>query len=98
MIEFLTENWKLIAILGAILVELVLLLIFKKKPQVLDNSLIFDLCTWIAEAENLYSVGSDKLHYVLTKAKVRLGDLFDEKSVTKIIEWLLTLPEKKEKK
>ena len=98
MIEFLTENWKLIAVLAAILIELIFLLVFKKKPQVLDNSLIFDLCTWIGEAESLYKEGSDKLTYVLSRAKVRLGELFDEKSITKIVEWLLTLPEKKEKK
>lgn len=98
MIEFLINNWKLIVILAAILVELVLLLVFKRKPQILDNSLIFDLCTWISEAEKLYPSGTDKLNYVLVKARIRLGDLFDEKAITNIIEWLLTLPEKKEKK
>lgn len=98
MIEFLTENWKLIAILGAILVELVIILVFKKKSKIVAPGLILNLCTWIEEAEKIYSVGSDKMNYVLAKAKIYLGELFDEKTVSTMVEWILSLPEKKEKK
>lgn len=100
MIEFLTENWKLIAILGAILVELVLLLVFKKRPQnnIIDNGFLMEVCKWIEEAECAYETGPEKLAFVLSKARMYLGSRYDEEVVSDIVEWVLTLPEKKEKR
>lgn len=98
MIEFLTNNWKVIAILAAIVIEIIVVLFFKKRPTIVDTSLVSKVAQWIQEAEQLYSVGSDKLNYVLMKARVHLGELFDENSITKLVEWLLTLPQKKEVK
>lgn len=99
MIEFLTENWKLITILGAILIELILVLIFKKRPTVVDSSFYSNLCIWIEEAENKYggSSGVNKMAYVLTRAKEEFGDYFNEARVREVVEWILTLPKKKEK-
>lgn len=95
MLNFLTENWKLIAIIGAILVELVIILVFKKRPEVIDNSFLIRLCLWIEEAEKKFVAGTDKLDYVLSAAKNYLGEKFSEKDVRNMIEYVLTLPEKK---
>ena len=97
MIEFLTENWKLIAILGAILVELILLLIFKKRPEIIDHSFYIKASEWILEAEKSFDKGADKLKYVLQCAKQYLGSNYSEAAVKEIVEWILTIPQKKEK-
>ena len=98
MLNFLTENWKLIAIIGSIVIELILILVFKKRPEVIDNSFLVRLCEWIAIAEKKFILGSDKLAYVLEEARKYLGDRYTEKDVKTMVEYILTLPEKKEKK
>lgn len=97
MIDWLTDNWKLIVIVGAILIDLILVLIFKKRPQVIDNSFITHLCGWIQEAESKFKIGADKKRYVLDAAAKYLGDKYSEKEVGLMIEYILTIPEKKEK-
>ena len=97
MIEFLTENWKIIAVLGSFLVELVLLLVFKKRPEIIDNSFLLRLCEWIDAAEKKYLIGQDKLNAVLEEAKKYLGDKYVEKDVKSMVEYVLSLPEKKNK-
>lgn len=97
MIDWLTANWKLIVVIGAIIIDIVLALIFKKRPQVIDNSFLTHLCNWILEAENKFKIGSDKKNYVLDQARQYLGDKFSERDVSLMIEYLLTVPEKKEK-
>lgn len=97
MIQFLTDNWKLIVIVGCIVIDLILVLVFKKRPQVVDNSFITHLITWIQEAEVKFKVGSDKKEYVLDQAEKYLGDKFSSRDVGLMIEYLLTVPEKKEK-
>lgn len=97
MIDWLTNNWKLFVIIAAILIDLILVLVFKKRPQVVDNSFITHLCSWILEAEKKYRNGADKKKYVLECASQYLGEKFSEKEVSLMIEYLLTVPEKKEK-
>lgn len=97
MLNFLIENWRFVAIVGSIIVELVLILVFKKRPAIIDNSFLVRLCEWIAIAEKKFCLGSDKLAFVLEEAKKYLGDKYSEKDVKTLVEYVLTLPEKKEK-
>lgn len=97
MLNFLIENWRFVAIVGSIIVELVLILVFKKRPAIIDNSFLVRLCEWIAIAEKKFVLGSDKLAFVLEEAKKYLGDKYSEKDVKTLVEYVLTLPEKKEK-
>lgn len=97
MINFLIENWRFVAIVGSIIVELVLILVFKKRPAIIDNSFLVRLCEWISIAEKKFVLGSDKLAFVLEEAKKYLGDKYSEKDVKTLVEYVLSLPEKKEK-
>ena len=97
MLEFLTENWKLIAIIGCIVIEAIILLIAKKRPEVVDNSILVRICEWVDLAEKKFLKGEDKLSFVLEEAKKYLGDKFVQKDVISMVEYVLTLPEKKEK-
>ncbi len=96
--DFLIENWKWIATLAIGLIELVLLLVFKRKPQIKYVGLVSYLCDRILEAEKRYTFGSEKMLYVLQCAKSYLGEMYDEKTVRNVVEYLLTLPEKKKEK
>ena len=96
--DFLIENWKWLTALALGLIELILLLVFKKRPQINVQGFLESLCDWISQAEKSYSVGTDKMDYVLKCAKVYLSDMYDEKQVRSIVEWILTLPEKKKEK
>lgn len=99
MIEFLTENWKLILTVGLIVVEMVLFLVFKKRPTFIDNSLFSKICRWIEQAEVIYGPGNGekKLEYVMNQAHSDLGVYFEPSRVEEVIEWVLSLPQKKEK-
>lgn len=97
MIDFLVSNWKFLAALFGLMLEIILVLVVKKRPKIIDNSFLFRCAEWINEAENIYQDGKEKLAYVLSKAKEYLADNYNEKSVTEIIEWILTIPQKKEK-
>lgn len=97
MLNFLVDNWKLIAIIGSIVIELVVILVFKKRPEVIDNSFLVRLCDWIDYAEKHFKVGSEKMSYVLAEAAKYLGDKYSERDVRTMVEYILTLPEKKEK-
>lgn len=96
--EVLIQYKEIIAIVIAFIFEVIILLVFKKRPEVVDNSLLAKLSDWILEAEDKFKAGRDKLDYVCQKAQLYLGDKYIENDVVKIIEYLLTLPEKKGKK
>ncbi len=95
--DFLIQYKELITVLGAFVIEVVVFLVFKKRPKIVDNSFITHLCGWIKEAESKYKVGSDKMNYVLEKSKDYLGDNFIKNEVKSMVEYILTVPEKKEK-
>ena len=96
--EFLVENWKWLVSILLIIVETVLVIVLKKRPQLKDNSLIANLMIWIDAAEKQFKLGTNKKDYVIAQAKDYLGDDFDEKTVSYLIEEILSLPQKKEKK
>lgn len=93
--DFLVENWKLIVVLAAIIIDLVLVLIFKRRPTIVDTSIVYRVAEWIEYAEKHYQVGEAKLFYVLKQAQSYLGDNYDEHQVTQLVEWILSLPQKK---
>lgn len=97
MLDWLTANWNVVAVIGSIVLEFVILLITKKRPEVIDNSLLIRLCEWINKAEATLKLGPAKMSYVLNEARQYLGDKYVEKDVRKLVEYILTLPEKKEK-
>lgn len=97
MKEFLTENWKFFVYLSIALLEILFVILFKRRPAIVDNSFVSRLSTWILEAENKYVQGAEKLSYVLSEAKKYLGEAYIENDVKKLVEYLLTLPEKKGK-
>lgn len=99
MIEFLTNNWKFVATIGLIFIELILFLVFKKRPTILDTSFFADLCRFVEEAEKKYGAdsGVNKMKYVLLCAKEEFGEYYNEQRIREVVEWILTLPEKKEK-
>lgn len=96
--DFLIENWKWLTAIGLGLLELILLLIFKKRPQINFRGFLESICGWILQAENKFTVGSEKMSYVLACARTYLGEFYDEKSVRAIVEYVLTLPQKKKEK
>lgn len=96
MLEFIQTYWSYIAT-GLLFVLEVILFILKKRPEVVDNSFITLLTQWILEAEKRFKVGSEKMDFVLQQAAQYLGDKFNKKEVKTLVEYLLTLPEKKEK-
>lgn len=97
MVEFLRSNWQFIVVCVAGLTELILMLVFKKRPEVIDNSLLMHLCSWILQAESRFKIGEEKMNYVLEEAKKYLGEKYVEKDVRTAVEYLLVLPEKKGK-
>lgn len=94
MLDFIQANWSYLATAVLVVLE-VILFILKKRPQVVDNSFISLICQWILEAEVKFKVGSDKMCYVLDQAKLYLKDNYRETEIKNIVEYLLTLPEKK---
>lgn len=96
--EVLIQYKELISIVIVAIIEIVVLLIAKKRPQIVDSSLLAHLCDWILEAEDKFKVGSDKMQYVLDHAKVYLGEQYVELQIRNLVEHLLTMPEKKGKK
>lgn len=96
--EFFLQYKEIFSILLVGIVEVVILLICKKRPQVVDNSFLANISNWILEAEAKFKLGSDKLRYVLDKSKNYLGENFVENDVKALIEYVLTIPEKKEKR
>ena len=97
MVEILTQYKELISIVGVAIIEIIVLLIAKKRPQVIDNSLLFQLSRWVLEAEKQFRIGADKMNFVLKRAKEYLGDDYVESDVRKVVEYILTIPEKKVK-
>lgn len=95
MLDFIVQHWTIFVYVGCALIELVILLVFKKRPKVIDNSILLKVAEWIEEAEVQFRQGKDKLDYVCQKAANYLGDLYSEKDIVSLVEWLLTLPEKK---
>lgn len=96
--EFLVQYKEIISIILAFILQVIIFLVFKKNPKVIDNSFITHLCDWIKLAEGKFKSGSDKMSYVLNEAKKYLGDEnFYEKDVRNIVEYILELPEKKGK-
>ena len=96
MIEFLTEHWQFIVVCVAGLTEFILMIVLKKRPQIVDNSIMVRLAEWILYAEQHFVIGSDKMKYVLGEASKYLGDKYVEKDIRNAVEYLLLLPEKKE--
>lgn len=93
--DFIIENWKFIVYLAIGLIEIILLLVFKRRPQIIDNGFMAKLSEFILDAELKYVQGSDKLKYVLEQAKIYLADKYVEADVKKLVEYMLTLPQKK---
>lgn len=97
-VEFIVENWQL----AVLLLTALLVILLKKRPvnTTVDNSLIAHLVSWVIDAERLYGPGhgDEKLKFVIEKARLYLGDLFNEKDITAMVEFILSSPEKKEKK
>ena len=97
--EILIQYKEIFSIAVVAIIEIIVFLVFKKNPKVIDNSLVTHLCDWIFIAEDKFKVGEDKMQYVLSEAKKYLGDeQFIESDIRKMVEFLLTLPEKKGKK
>ena len=94
VLDFIQANWQYISA-GVLLVIEVLILILKKRPQVIDTSLLASLSQFILEAESRFKVGTEKMQYVLQCANALLGDKFVEKDIRDLVEYLLTLPQKK---
>ncbi len=90
-------NYGQYIIVGVLCLLEIILFSFKNRPKLIDNSLITKLCSWILEAEGIYKTGSDKMNFVLEKAKDYLKDSYQETEIRNIIEYLLTIPEKKVK-
>lgn len=97
MVDFLVQYKELISIIVVAIIEVCLLLFARRRPEIIDNSLVSHLAEWILEAEKKFRVGSDKMVYVLEKAKVYLGDSYIESQVRKLVEYILEIPEKKVK-
>lgn len=97
MVEFLTQYKDVFCILGVAIVQVIILVLSKKRPQIVDNSFVVSLCDFIREAEEKFRIGSDKMNYVLDKSKDYLEDSYNESQVKKMVEYILTLPEKKGK-
>lgn len=96
--EVLLQYKDLIAIGLAAIIEIVIFLVFKKRPEVVDNSFVVHLCQWIDIAEHKFKNGEDKMQFVLDESKNYLGEKFIKDDVKNMVEYLLTLPEKKGKK
>ena len=94
--DFFIENWRFFVMLACVIIEIVLLLVFKRRPQLIDNSILYHLSVWIQEAEVRFVSGSEKLDYVVSKAKDYLGDKFNRENVISLVEYVLSLPQKKE--
>lgn len=97
MVDFLIQYKELISIIAVAIIEVCLLLFARRRPEIIDNSLVQHLTQWIIQAENKFRNGSDKMAYVLEKAKVYLGDDYIESQVRYMVEFLLEVPEKKKK-
>lgn len=80
---------------GLILVLDVLILLLKRRPQIIDEGFVAKVCQWILDAENKFKLGSDKLDFVLDKCKEHLGSSYDYAHVRALIEYILTIPQKK---
>ena len=66
-IDWISTNWQWVASVGASLIYFILLLIYKRRPYVVDDSAYSDIVRLTIEAENIYGAGhgSEKLDYVL---------------------------------
>ena len=88
--EILIQYKEVTAVALAFILEVICILLFKKRPKIVDNSILFHLCDWIMQAELEYKKGSDKLSFVLKKAKDYLGDDYVEADVKKVVEYILS--------
>lgn len=93
-IDWIVGNWQFVSSAAISVVSFILLLIFRK-CKLVDNSLIYHICGWVAEAERKFINGDDKKVYVLEKAKNYLGEDYSKSDVGALIEYVLSLPQKK---
>ena len=93
--QFIVDNWQFFVALFCGILELILLIVLKKRPEVIDTSLFADLVEWIYIAESRFKIGDEKMAYVLEQAKERLKERFVEKDVRELVEFILSLPQKK---
>ena len=56
--EILIQYKEVIAVALAFILEVICILLFKKRPKIVDNSILFHLCDWIMQAELEYKKGS----------------------------------------
>lgn len=94
--QFIIENWQFFVALFCGILELILLIVLKKRPEVVDTSLFADLVEWIYIAESRFKIGEEKMAFVLDQAKEHLKERYVEKDVRELVEFILSLPQKKE--
>ena len=99
LLIWLQENWIvwIPCLLG--LVEFLVLLIFKKRPKIVDSSIYPEIIAYVQEAEQVYGsgYGKEKLIYVCKKiAQYRgISDIVAMVCYRSFIENVLNTPQKK---
>lgn len=95
-LNFLVNYWQYISIGLVVLLELILMIIKRKKVSVLPEGLLNFILTSICEAEVKFGSGrgSDKFTYVLTQVSQTYPTVSSD-AVKAIVDFVLTSPTKK---
>lgn len=93
--DFILSHIEIFVALFCLVAETILLLVFKRRPTYIDNSILYKVFEWVMFAEKKFKVGSDKLNYVLSEAEKYLGDTYNRAAVTALVEFVLSSPQKK---
>lgn len=99
-IDWLVVNWQFVSSAAISIVTFILLLIFKRRPSIIDNSQYKDILVLINEAEKKFGSGhgEEKLNYVLDTYLNFKGlerSYWNISSVKHLIEYILSSPQKK---
>lgn len=99
-IQFIVDNWQFVSSAAISIVTFILLLIFKRRPCIIDNSQYKDLLVLINEAEKKFGNGhgDEKLNYVLDTYLNFKGlekSYWNVSSVKHLVEYILSSPQRK---
>lgn len=95
-VNFIKEYWQFICAGILFILQLIILFIKRKKPEVMGDGVLDVVEHLVNEAEHLFGkfVGEDKLEYVVRGVQ-KIYPTATREAIVSRVEFLLTLPQKK---
>lgn len=95
-VNFMRDNWQFIGSGLVLVLQLLILFIKRRKPEIMGDGILDAVEHLVLEAEKLFGkgVGEDKLEYVVRHVQ-KMYPTASAEAIKNRVEYLLTLPQKK---